>query len=71
MDQATLITKLNTNKDAAFKFQQRRHSDWNENYTLYRDKVIINRLTQRQSVNIPLIKETLRTILAQTDDAPD
>jgi len=71
MDQATLITKLNTNKDTAFKFQQRRHSDWNENYTLYRDKVIINRLTQRQSVNIPLIKETLRTILAQTDDAPD
>lgn len=71
IDQETLKTKLQTNKNSAFEFQQRRHSNWDENYTLYRDKVIVNRLTQRQSVNIPLMKETLRTILSQTDDAPD
>jgi len=71
MDKNTLLIKLKNNKDSSFKFQQRRHNDWDENYTLYRDKVIVNRLTQRQSVNIPLMKETLRTVLAQTDDAPD
>jgi hypothetical protein len=38
---------------------------------LYRDTVITNRLTQRQSVNVPLMKETIKTILANIDDAPD
>lgn len=71
INQDALITKLKNNKDSAFKFQQRRHTDWDENYTLYRDKIIVNRLTQRQSVNIPLMKETIRTILTETDDAPD
>lgn len=58
-------------KQGAFKFQQRRHEDWNDNYRLYRDKVILNRLTQRQTVNIPLMKETIRTLLSKIDDAPD
>jgi len=30
-----------------------------------------NRLTQRQSVNVPLMKETIRTILSGIDDPPD
>lgn len=49
----------------------RKHADWNENYELYRNKVKTNRLTQRQAVNIPLMKETIQTILSGEDDAPD
>ena len=58
------------NERNAFQFQQRRHSEWTENYELYRNKVIVNRLTQRQAVNIPLTKETIRTILANVDEFP-
>src|SRR5690606_40920604 len=36
----------------------------------YRDTVTINRLTQRQSVNIPLMKQTIRTLLKDVDDMP-
>lgn len=57
-------------KKAAREFQSRRHEDWNENYELYRNKVRLNRLTQRQSVNIPLMKETVKTLLSKTDDPP-
>ena len=71
IDTETLKVKLAKNKNSAFEFQKRRHSDWDENYSLYRDKVITNRLTQRQSVNIPLMKLAIGTILDQTDEAPD
>jgi len=63
-----LINKLHRNKQDGFLFQQRRHPQWTENYELYRDNVIVNMLTQRQSVNIPLMKETVKTILAGIDD---
>lgn len=66
-----LMQKLISEKEAAFNFQKRRHDEWDENYTLYRNKVIINRLTQRQSVNIPIMKETVKTLLARLDDPPD
>jgi hypothetical protein len=54
--------------EGARKHQERRHADWRENYQLYRDKVVTNRLTQRQSVNIPIMKESIRTLLSKTDD---
>ena len=57
-------------KEEGFNYRQRRHEDWRENYELYRDKVTINRLTQRQSVNLPLMKTTLRTLLKDVDDMP-
>lgn len=60
-----LITKLQKNRDQAFKWQQRRHAQWTESYEMYRDKVQTNRLIQRQSVNLPLMKMTLRTLLAK------
>ncbi len=63
-----LKDKLHRNKQGDFDFQRRRHPQWTENYELYRDTVIVNRLTQRQSVNIPLMKETVKTILAGIDD---
>ncbi len=57
--------------EGAIKLQERRHPDWRENYSLYRDKVTVNRLTQRQSVNVPLMKETIKTLLSKTDEFPD
>ena len=49
------------------RFRERRHAQWTMNYTLYRDTVIVNRLTQRQSVNVPYMKKTLKTYLTQTN----
>ena len=71
MENNELLLILRGDYEQAFKFRERRHSEWNENYTLYRNKVVLNRLTQRQNVNIPLMKETIRTWLANIDDVPD
>jgi len=54
----------------AIDYRKRRHEDWLENYALSRDKVIINRLTQRQTVNIPLIKYVLNSLLKEMTDPP-
>lgn len=62
------VLRLNT--ESGFNYRERRHNDWLENYTLGRDKVTVNRLTQRQSVNLPLMKLTLKTILKDQDDMP-
>jgi len=61
---------LLNNKEDGYNYRKRRQNDWRENYTLYRDKVTVNRLTQRQSVNIPLMKQTIRTLLKDVDDMP-
>ena len=58
-------------REGSFAYQERRHPDWRESYSLYRDKVITNRLTQRQSVNVPLMKESIRTLLSKTDEFPE
>lgn len=65
------ISKLLNEKKAGRMFQDRKHPDWDENYELYRNKVKTNRLTQRQAVNIPLMKETIKTILSGSDDTPN
>ena len=64
------LQMLINNKEVGFNYRERRSEDWKENYELYRDKVTINRLTQRQSVNLPLMKTTLRTLLKDIDDMP-
>lgn len=64
------LQALLNNKESGYNYKERRQDDWRENYELYRDKVTINRLTQRQSVNLPLMKTTLRTILKDVDDMP-
>ena len=64
------VQMLLNNKASGFEYRRRREEDWRENYELYRDKVTINRLIQRQSVNIPLMKTTLRTLLKDIDDMP-
>ena len=58
------------NKESGYNYQQRRRDNWAEIYTLYRDKVTLNRLTQRQSVHLPMMKLALQTNMAQMDDMP-
>jgi hypothetical protein len=65
-----LLLILSQHKKSAFEWQERRHTDWLDNYSLYRDKVVINRLTQRQSVNVPLMKTSIKTALKDVDDPP-
>lgn len=64
------MMKLKRELETARTHQERRHQDWNDNYELYRNKVKTNRLTQRQTVNLPLMKETIKTILSKVDDPP-
>ena len=64
------LSQLIGNKEDGYNYRERRQQDWEENYTLYRDRVTINRLTQRQSVNLPLMKQTVRTLLKDVDDMP-
>ena len=64
------MMKLKRELKTARDHQERRHADWNDNYELYRNKVRTNRLTQRQAVNLPLMKETIKTILSKIDDPP-
>src|SRR3990167_2749732 len=70
LGQSDLMTKLLAEKNAARELKERRYSEWNQNYELFRNKVKTNRLTQRQEVNIPLMKETIKTLLSKVDDAP-
>lgn len=65
------LTKLLNEKKSARDFQYRKHPDWNENYELYRGKAKTNRLTQRQTVTVPLMKETIKTLMSKVDDAPN
>ena len=65
------IEKLLAEKESARELQNRKHEDWDDNYELYRNRVKTNRLTQRQAVNIPLMKETVKTLLSKIDDPPN
>jgi hypothetical protein len=61
------IDTIQKHLDSDRRWRERRHPQWTTNYELYRDTVIINRLTQRQSVNVPYMKKTLKTYLTQTN----
>lgn len=71
LPQNTLALRIEKYRQGAFDYQMRRHDQWRENYTLYRDNIITNRFTQRQSVNVPLMKSTIKTILSKTDEFTD
>ena len=71
MDDQALLQKLKTEKEVAVDYQKRRHEAWNDIYSLYRDIVETNELTQRQDVNIPIMKETKKTLLSRVDEPPD
>ena len=66
----TIIEQHRREKLDSVRFKERRTAQWNENYLLYRDKVITNRLTQRQPVNIPVIRDTIQNWMSKIDDAP-
>lgn len=70
MDKTQIIINHIADKEASVKFKERRFNQWNESYSLYRDKVNMNRLTQRQPVNIPIIRETIQTWISKIDEAP-
>jgi hypothetical protein len=67
MVQPITIDAIQKNLTADRLFRERRHQQWTLNYELARDTVIVNRLTQRQSVNVPYMKKTLKTYLTQTN----
>src|SRR3972149_3650383 len=69
--QTPLMEKLIAEKKSGDELQERKHQDWDDNYTLYRNKIKTNRLTLRQPVNNPLKKKTIKTILSRIDDAPE
>jgi len=64
------IVIIKNEVESGLLYRERKHEDWTENYTLYRDKVITNRLTQRQTINIPLMKYVLNTQLKEMMDPP-
>ena len=66
MIQPLSIEVISKNLEADRRWRERRHSQWTTNYELYRDTVITNRLLQRQSVNVPYMKKTVKTYLTQT-----
>lgn len=70
MEDSKLLAAIQKDTETSFDFQQRKHAHWNENYLLTRDKVILNRITQRQSINLPIMKETMGTWVSKTDEAP-
>lgn len=66
-----LVEQHRKEKEESIKFKERRFGQWNENYYLYRDKIITNRLTQRQTVNVPIVRESIQTWISKIDEAPD
>lgn len=70
IEDEVIIEQHRREKDDSIRFKERRTEQWNENYLLYRDKVVTNRLTQRQPVNIPVIRETIQSWISKIDEEP-
>lgn len=64
------LEMLKLTKDSAYNYRRRRHDIWTEIYDLYRLTIKTNRLTQRQTVILPLMKQTINSILKDIDDMP-
>lgn len=65
-----LSSYLNNLIEKFSELKKKREDEWDKIYELYRGRVFLNRLTQRQSISIPLMKYTIKTILKEIDDAP-
>lgn len=70
-DKDKVLEKLKHEKKVALKYQKRRHGAWADIYELYRNITRVNRLTQRQPINIPLMKETVKTIGSKINEDTD
>jgi len=66
-----LISEHIKEKKESEEFKSRRFDQWNQNYSLFRDRVVANRLTQRQPINIPIMRETIQTWVSKIDEAPE
>lgn len=62
------LTLLTNNKESGYNYRERKQDDWTTNYALFRHKVTTNRLTQRQTVHLPIMKMTVKTLLKDVDD---
>ena len=71
INNAALLPKLVKEKELAFKYQERRHPEWRDNYLLYRLQVEENRLNQREDACVPLLKGTVKSILSKIDENPE
>lgn len=68
--QDKLVAEHKKEKEESQSFKERRFAQWRENYFLYRDKVETNRLTQRQPINIPIVRDTVQTWVSKNQEAP-
>lgn len=57
--------------ESAWKFRERRHDEWTENYELSRMRVQTNRFTQRQSVCLPIMKSVINTVMSKIAEPPN
>jgi hypothetical protein len=71
MDTTKLINEHIAEKRESYEFKKRKFEHWNTNYALYRDKIATNRLTQRQAINIPIMRDTIQTWISKIDEAPE
>jgi len=69
-DKTQIIADHLRDKQESVDFKRRRFEQWNENYSLFRDKVNTNRLTQRQPVNVPIVRETISSWISKIDEPP-
>lgn len=69
-DNNTIMNYLKEDSQQSYTMQSRRHPQWDENYLLYRDSVPVNRLTQRQAVNVPIVRQTVAGWISQIDEPP-
>lgn len=57
--------------DSSYKFRERRHEEWSENYELSRMRVQTNRFVQRQSVCLPIMKSVINTVMSKISEPPN
>lgn len=70
MNNQQIIEQHKLDKKTSVDFKERRFAQWNENYYLYRDKIITNRLVQRQPINIPIVRDTIQNWISKIDEPP-
>lgn len=65
-----ITEKFKLQKDSGTTFRERRHDTWNEIYLRYRNKPQVNRLINRQSVILPLMKYAIQSYIKDMEKLP-
>lgn len=66
-----ISAKLRAFKEGAEDQRNKKIVKWDENTHIARDVVFVDRIKQTQTANVPITKETIKTMLANIDDSPD